>query len=510
MRTLQEAAAAAEVYSPAEERFNRRRRTAGLVAGPLACLALLAVPVPGLAPEAHRMAAVLVLVGVLWVTEALPLPVTALLGPALAVVLQVAPARTALAPFADPIVFLFIGSFMLAEAMSVHGVDRRLAYSALSWRAIGASGARILVVYGGVATAISMWVSNTATTAMMFPIGLSIVSHLARVERQRGVEVRRFAMAMMLVTSFAASAGGLATPVGTPPNLVGIGFLEHLERVHVGFFRWMAIGLPLALLLSGGVVGWFWLVAARGLVIAESTRAFVDQEIARLGPMSRGERNTLAAFGVTVLLWSIPGVLALTGLGDTELARSYVASVPEGVAAMIGALLLFVVPINWRARRFTLTWEEAARIDWGVVLLYGGGLALGELAFSSGLAQAVGAGVAARLPVETAFTLTVLFTALGIALSEMMSNTAAANMIVPLAIAVARSAHVEPVLPALGATLGASLGFMLPISTPPNAIVYSSGYVPIGQMMKYGLALDLAGFVLIVALVTLVGLLVFG
>jgi sodium-dependent dicarboxylate transporter 2/3/5 len=510
MRTLQEASAAAEAYSPAEERFNRRRRTAGLAAAPLAGLVLLAVPMPGLSPEAHRLAAVLGLVGILWVTEALPLPVTALVGPTLAIVLQVAPARAALAPFADPIVFLFIGSFMLAEAMSVHGVDRRIAFSALSWRAIGASGARILIVYGAVTTAVSMWVSNTATTAMMFPIGLSIVSHLARAERQRAAEVRRFAMAMMLVTSFAASVGGLATPVGTPPNLVGIGFLEHLERVHVGFLQWMAIGLPLALLLSAGVAAWFWFAAARGLVIAESTRAFVGQELARLGPMSRGERNTLAAFAVTVLLWMMPGALAAMGLSETALARSYLASVPEGVAAMIGALLLFVVPINWRARRFTLTWEQAVRIDWGIVLLYGGGLALGELAFSSGLAQAVGTGLSAWLPVETAFALTVLFTGLAIALSEVTSNTTAANMIVPMAIAVARSAGVNPALPALGATLGASLGFMLPISTPPNAIVYSSGYVPIGQMMKYGLALDLAGFVLIVALVTLVGPLVFG
>jgi sodium-dependent dicarboxylate transporter 2/3/5 len=177
---------------------------------------------------------------------------------------------------------------------------------------------------------------------------------------------------------------------------------------------------------------------------------------------------------------------------------------------MIGALLLFVAPTDWRARRFTLTWEQAVRIDWGIVLLYGGGLALGELAFSSGLAQAVGAGLSAWLPAHTAFALTVLFTGLAIALSEVTSNTTAANMIVPMAIAVARSAQVNPALPALGATLGASLGFMLPISTPPNAIVYSSGYVPIGQMMKYGLALDLAGFALIVALVTLVGPLVFG
>ena len=179
MRSLHEAGEAVETYSPAEELFNRRRRNIGLIAGPLALLVILAAPIP-VSLAAHRLAAILLMMVILWITEALPLAVTALIGPVLAIILQVAPARAVFAPFADPIIFLFIGSFMLAEAMFAHGLDRRIAFGALSSRAVGGSPTRILLVYGAVATGISMWISNTATTAMMFPIGLSIVAHLTK------------------------------------------------------------------------------------------------------------------------------------------------------------------------------------------------------------------------------------------------------------------------------------------------------------------------------------------
>jgi sodium-dependent dicarboxylate transporter 2/3/5 len=503
--------AAAEVYSPAEEQFNRRRRTVGLWLGPLMLVALWVAPLP-LAAPAHRMAAILGMVVVLWVSEALPMAATAILGPVLAVVCQVADARSALAPFADPIIFLFIGSFILAEAMFVHGVDRRIAYTALSWRFVGRGAGRILLVYGGVGTAISMWISNTATTAMMFPIGLALVSHLMRLappdERARD-RVRRFALGLMLITSFGASVGGMATPVGTPPNLIGIGMLERISHVRVSFFEWMAIGLPLVVLLFAFLGAFFYLTTARGLSVDERGVELVKQEMAKLGQVSRAERNVLVAFGVTVVLWILPGLLAIAGLDHTGFARGYEKAMPEGVAAILGALLLFVLPIDWRSRRFTLTWDEAVRIDWGIVLLYGGGLAMGSLAFSTGLAEAMGRGITAWLPSHTTTALTVVFTGAAILLSEATSNTASANMIVPVAIAVAQSAGVRPIEPALGATLGASMGFMMPISTAPNAIVYSSGFIPITAMMRYGIILDLAAFVLIVVAVIVLGPLLF-
>ena len=507
MQTFNQAIEAVESYSPAEERFNRRRRTVGLWLAPSVLLSLLALPIP-LPLAGHRMAAILALVVVLCVTEALPMAVTAMLGPILAVIFGVADARGALAPFADPIIFLFIGSFILAEAMFVHGVDRRIAFTALSARFVGSSATRILVVYAAVATTLSMWISNTATTAMMFPIGLSIVNHLVRVaprDERAMSSVRQFALGLMLITSFGASVGGMATPVGTPPNLIGIGMLERIAHVRITFFHWMALGVPIVLVLFVFLAVLFGLTCARGLRVGDGSGDVVRDELRRLGPVSAAERNVLVAFGVTVVLWIAPGLLTIAGLDQAPFARAYEKAMPEGIAAMVGAMLLFVLPVEWRARRFTLTWEQAVRIDWGIVLLYGGGLAIGGLAFSTGLADALGRGITAWLPSHSSFTLTALFTAGAILLSEATSNTASANMIVPVAIAVAQAAGVRPVEPAIGATLGASMGFMMPISTAPNAIVYSSGFIPITAMMRYGIALDVVAFVLIVAAVTLAG-----
>jgi sodium-dependent dicarboxylate transporter 2/3/5 len=497
LRTFHEALEAVETYSPAEEQFNSRRRSIGLVLGPLVFIILLLAPLPVPAP-AHRLAAVLAMVIVFWVTEALPLAVTAMLGPVLAVVLQVAPVRQALAAFADPVIFVFIGGFMLAEAMFVHGVDRRIAYTALSWRFVGTGAGRILMMYGAITTVLSMWMSNTATTAMMFPIGLSIVAHLARTG---GTGARQFALVTILITSFGASIGGMGTPVGTPPNLIGIGMLQRIAGVDITFFKWMAIGVPAVVIMYAFVAFYFYLVGARGVRLGQDSTELVRTELDKLGAVSQGQRNVLIAFGLTVVLWITPGVLALAGLDDTDFARGYAAAVPESVAAMLGAFLLFLLPVDWRGRRFTLTWDQALKIDWGIVFLYGGGLALGELAFSTGLAEAIGKGITSWLSSPGTVSLTLIFTATAIVLSETTSNTAAANMIVPIAIAVAQAAGVRAIEPALGATLGASMGFMMPVSTPPNAIVYSSGYIPITAMMRYGILLDIVGFFVIVGIV---------
>lgn len=505
MHTFHDAVEAVETYSPAEEQFNTRRRAVGLFLGPALLFILLAAPLPIAAP-AHRLAAILSMMVVFWVTEALPLAVTAMLGPVLSVILGVAPARNAFSSFADPVIFVFIGSFMLAEAMFVHGVDRRIAFTALSWKFVGTSAGRMLIVYGAVTTVLSMWMSNTATTAMMFPIGLSIAAHLARTGASGA---RHFALVVMLITSFGASIGGLGTPVGTPPNLIGIGMLERLADVHISFFQWMAIGVPAMTLMYVLLAVQFYLIGARGLAIGEESTALVRDELVKLGPVSRGQRNVLVAFGVTVLLWITPGALALAGLDGSPFGRAYARAMPESVAAMCGAFLLFLLPVDWRGRRFTLTWDEALEIDWGIVFLFGGGLAMGELAFQTGLAEALGKGITSWLPSPTTVSLTMVFTGTAIILSEATSNTAAANMIVPIAIAVAQAAGVRPIEPALGATLGASMGFMMPVSTPPNAIVYSSGFVPITAMMRYGALLDVAGFVVIVGLVLLLGPIVF-
>ena len=507
MQSFHEAVGAVETFSPAEEQFNRRRRTVGLFLAPAVCLIVLFAPLD-LPVLAHRMAAVMALVITLWLTEALPLAITAILGPCLAVVLGITTGRAALAPFADPIIFLFLGGFMLAQAMFVHGVDRRIAYGALALPGVGSSAFRILLVYGAVCTVLSMWISNTATTAMMFPIGLSILAHLSRTSADKD-KVRRYALALMLITAYASSIGGMGTPVGTPPNLIGIGMLQKIAGVEVSFFSWMAIGVPIVLMLFAYLMTQFYFSSVRGFDVAAGSTELVHRELERLGKQTVGQRNVLIAFGVTILLWVAPGLFAIAGVDNSAFARAYADRMPEGVAAIIGAGLLFIIPVDWRERRFTLTWDEAVKIDWGIALLYGGGLALGEMTFSTGLAQAIGENVTSWLPWQSPLTLTLLFTAAAIVVSEAASNTASANMLVPIAIAVSQAAGVRPIEPVLGATLGASMGSMMPVSTAPNAIVYSSGYVPIGKMMRHGVFLDVAAFLIIVATVMLLGPILF-
>jgi sodium-dependent dicarboxylate transporter 2/3/5 len=480
-----------------EESFNKGRQAFGLAAGPLLALAILLMP-SALAPEAQRVGAVLALMIVFWMTEALPLPVTALLGPTLCVILGVATAQTAYAPFADPVIFLFIGSFILAEGMIVHRLDRRLAFTALASTWVGSSGLRLVVAYAGVTCFLSMWMSNTATTAMMFPLGLAVLSELGR-ERQGDRHFQRYAMAMMLVTSFSATIGGMGTPVGTPPNLIGLGLLRATAGIDVSFTAWMIVGVPIAIATMASLFLWFLVPRSRGIVLGRDTVRAVADELRKLGPMTRGERNVVFAFAVTIALWVLPGVFSLA-LGQTHAATRRLAVLfPESVAAVAGALLLLVIPVSWRERRFTLTWPEASRIDWGIVLLFGGGLAMGRLSDSTGLSAALGHGIAARFPDAGVVGLTLVFTGIAVIMSETASNTAAANIIVPTAIAVSQAAGVSPLEPALGATIGASLGFMMPISTPPNAIVYSSGYIPLGAMVRNGFLLDVIGYIVVVA-----------
>jgi sodium-dependent dicarboxylate transporter 2/3/5 len=500
MRRFHSASEYGETFSPAEELFNRRRRTVGLFAGPLLFLAILLAPMPGLADNAHKLAAILALMIVLWMTEALPLAVTAMLGPTIAVLIGITNVRTAFASFADPIIFLFIGSFILAEAMFVHQLDRRMAFSALASPWIGSSAFRLLVVYAFLGAGLSAWMSNTATTAMFFPLGMAVLAEVGR-GRSGDKVFQRFAMTMMLVTSFAASIGGMATPVGTPPNLIGKGLLLKNANIDISFAGWMALGVPLVIVMMGALSAWMLYPAARHMRLSESATASVKEELRKLGPAGRGERNVIFAFGFTVLLWTLPGLLTLI-LGQAHwLTARMTALFPESIAAMIGALLLFVLPINWRTRKFTLTWDEASNIDWGIILLFGGGLAMGGLADSTGLADSVGRWVVSFVPEAGTVGLTMVFTLVAVLMSEAASNTAAATVVVPTAIAVATAAGVSPLEPALGATMGASMGFMMPISTPPNAIVYSSGFIPIGTMMRYGVVLDVVGYITIVTFV---------
>lgn len=491
-----------EVLSPAEERFERLRHQAGYFLAPFVFFVVFFAPLD-LKPEAHNLAAIISAIIVLWICESLPMPVTALIGASLCILLKVAPAKEVLAPFADPLMFLFIGSFMLARAIFLHDLDKRFAYGVLSLKWIGARPSRILFAFGAVTAFISGWISNTATTAMMFAIGMSIIGFLFKQEKETGIKINRnYATALMLITSFAASIGGLATPIGTPPNVIGLGFIRQILGAEISFFKWMMLGVPVVIILYFFLYFYLNKLAPAGVKEIEGSAEMIQREKNKLGAWTRGQKSTIIAFGVAISLWIFSGLLALFVGDASPIYKAVNSRLPEAVGALIGAVLLFLLPGN-EAGEKAITWERAVEIDWGVVLLYGGGFALGVLSFQTGLADGLGRGLTSILPVSGGLGLLIMATLVAVVVSETTSNTASANMVVPVVIAIAQAQGADPLIPALGATLGASLGFMLPVSTPCNAIVYGSGYIPLMKMVRYGILLDIVGAIVIIIMVSL-------
>ncbi|MDI1240323.1 MAG: DASS family sodium-coupled anion symporter [bacterium] len=493
-----------ELEAGGKTKFDVWRNRAGFFLAPLVFLVIWLVPMPSLKPEAHSLAAIIAAVVVFWICESLPMPVTALIGAALCIFLQVADAKSVLAPFADPLIFLFIGSFILARAIFLHDLDKRFAYGVLSLKWIGAKPSRILFAFGAVTAFISGWISNTATTAMMFAIGLSIIHFLFKHEKQTGIKINRnYATALMLITSFAASIGGLATPIGTPPNVIGLGFIRNLLGAEIPFFEWMLIGVPVVVVLYIFLFVYLNYLAPAGVKEIPGSAEMIARERAELGRWTRGQKSTVIAFALAVFLWVFSGVVALVAGDSSPIYKTISTRMPEAVGALTGAMLLFFLPGNAKGEK-AITWAEAQKIDWGVVLLYGGGFALGVLSFQTGLAESIGKNLTTLLPLSGEFGLLVASVIVAILLSETTSNTASANMVVPVVIAIAQAQGIDPFVPAIGATMASSLGFMLPVSTPCNAIVYGSGYIPLMKMVRYGILLDIVGAIVIIALVSII------
>lgn len=486
-----------ELLSKAEKRFDQARQTMGLFLGPVIGLLILFLPLP-LESRAHRLAAILSWVVIYWITEPIPIPVTALLGPIFCILASVGQARETLAPFANPVIFLFIGSFLIAEAMIVHGLDRRIALVILSRPSISTSPPLLLLVIGGISVILSMWVSNTAATAMIFPIAVGLLSTVAHTSGKGDRHnLSNYSAGFMLMVAYGASVGGIGTLIGTPPNLIGVGLISQQTGVKISFVKWMEFGLPLVIAMYGILfLLLYFLHPAKGVEL-KATSEYILEERRRLGAFKAGEWNSAAAFSLAVVLWMAPGAIALLSGTDSAAYLWFDAHLPESVVAMLASALLFILPVDWARRRFTLDWNQAQQIDWGTILLFGGGLSLGDLMFKTGLAGVMGHGLIDIFAIKTLWGLTAAAIASGILVSELTSNTASANMVIPVMIAMAQAIHINPIPPALGACLGASYGFMLPISTPPNAIVYGSGLIPITKMIRAGILFDLLGFVVI-------------
>ena len=494
-----------QVLSPKEERFERARRTVGLFLAPAVIIVFLLLPLD-LDTSQHTLAAVLLGVVTLWITEAVPIPIGGLIGIALIVLLGVGDADTVLAPFGSSTVFTFIGAFIIAEAMLRHGVARRFAFRMLAVKGVSKSTARTVIAFGLVTAVLSAFVSNTATVAMLLPTAIAILGTLANLMKGQGADREGFdplklrvGVALMLMLAYGASVGGLLTPVGSPPNLIGRGLIEKATGEKISFLEWVLGALPICALMFVILAVVLLLLNKPEVKKLEGIEEYVAGERQKMGAMSRKEKNTLVAFATAVTLWIAPGIVGIIAGDDSKAYEEVTTHLDEGIVAILAASLLFVLPTDWPKREFTLTWSEAKEIDWGTIILFGSGVIFGTLLADTGLAETIGKSGAETFGVDSTFTITVFAVILSILVSETTSNTASASIVVPIVIPVAAAAGVDPFIPALAGTFAASFGFMLPVSTPQNAIVYGSGVVPITKMVKNGAIFDVLGAIIIIA-----------
>ncbi len=474
-----------------QEGPSRLKQKVGLFAAPALAGLIYLIPFRDLPDNAHLLAAILTWVVISWITEAIPLAMTSLLGAAFCVAAGLGSVKSVFAAFAHPIIFLFIGSFFLAEAFVVHKVDRRFAVWVLSLRWVNAKPMGLFLAMGFATALLSMWISNTAAVAIMVPIALGILSTL----RQEAMPLP-YEAGMMLLLAYGAAAGGIATMIGTPPNLIGVGLLSHQAGITLSFFEWFSIGFPLTLVMFFLIYGMLtWLHPPPRSFPALSQQIFNTREAQ--GPWTRGQWNTCLAMGLAVVCWIGPGLLAIALGRDAEIVALLNARFPKELVPIFAAGLLFILPTNFRTGEFTLSWAQAKNINWGTILLFGGGLAFGHLMVETGLAKICGQGLVNIFGGDTLWNLTAVAIGAALVLTEIASNTASASMLVPVVIAIAQAADVSPIPPTLGVCLAASLAFVLPVSTPPNAIVYGTGLVPIQNMLRAGLLLDMIGAVLV-------------
>ena len=453
----------------------------GLILGPIWVIVTQVMPAPaGMEPAAWHCVGLALLLATWWATEAIPIPATSLLPIPLAPALGIADLKGTAASYANPTIFLFLGGFLLGIAMQRWNLHRRIALRILN--VVGQKPKQQIAGFMLATGFISMWVSNTATAIMMLPIGMSVVSLFANADSG---EVKRYATALLLAIAYSASIGGIATLIGTPPNAILAGYLSSEQNIELGFAQWMVVGLPVSIAMM--VVAWWWLT--RGgfkLQLDDGSGNVIGDELAKLGKLSPAEARVGIVFLLAALAWVTRPLLndwGIEWLSDTSIA-------------LLAGVALFLIPSGNERYRPLLLWEDAKDLPWGILLLFGGGLALASTISGSGLAD----WIANQLNVFGTLPLILLIGAIVLViifLTELTSNTATAAAFLPLLGALAMSLGVDPLLITVPAAIAASCAFMMPVATPPNAIVFATGHMKIQSMIRAGFFLNLTGTILV-------------
>ncbi|MGC3948625.1 MAG: DASS family sodium-coupled anion symporter [Chryseolinea sp.] len=475
------------------------KKYATFFAGPL-CGALLLAIVPDdfISPVTGKVLAMAAWMVIWWISEAVPVAVTAFLPLVFFPLLGIMNMKSVSAAYANPIIFLFLGGFLLASALEKHKLHERIALNLI--RVTGTSGNGIILGFMISTGFISMWISNTATAMMMLPIAASVINLVRTSDQQKPHEMppdeRNFALGLMLMVGYAATLGGLGTIIGTPPNVVFAGLLEEFYDQKLDFGKWMLIGVPVATALLFSTYFMITQLLFRNRIAhVKGSEVLISSRLAELGSIRREEARVLIIFAITCFLWIFQEAL------NAYVFRHDILN--DTNVAMMGGLLMFLVPADASRREFLLTWRDTANIQWGILFLFGGGLALAAGLENAGIIQALGKWISEGNVYSGWIVFGLIIVTVG--LSEVMSNVALVQIFVPVVFGMADGLGVAPVLLAMPVTLSASIGFMFPIATPPNAIVFSSGYIRIKDMFWAGLVLDVVSILIIlIASLTLI------
>lgn len=481
-----------------------RRQIVGLFLGPILFIVVLQfLSFDGMSSEAQAILASTVWIATWWVTEAIPIAATALLPIILFPLTGGLELGDTTSAYGDDIIFLFMGGFIIALAMERWNLHKRIALTIIN--IVGTSLNRLILGFMIATAFLSMWISNTATAMMMIPIGTAIIykmkesaDHNSNNVSQK--ETKEFSKALMLSIAYSASIGGLGTLIGTPPNALFAGVVDNLFNVTISFATWMLFGVPIVIVLL--TIAWFYLVkVAFPLDIDEfpGGKSVIDEEMNEIGGMSTEEKTVLIIFSLTALAW----------ITRSFILEDLLPGIDDAVIAITGALVLFLIPARNNKGEFIMDWETAKRLPWGILLLFGGGLAIAAGFSDTGLAKWIGEQMTGLQGLNFVFIVAIV-TAIVILLTEISSNTATATMLLPIMASLAAAINVHPYSLMIAGALAASCAFMLPVATPPNAVVFGSGYLKIEDMAKAGIWLNVVSVIIITVAIYLLLPITFG
>lgn len=458
-----------------------------LFAGIALALAAFLMNPFGLDAAANKAVAVAVVMVTWWITEALPMPAVALLPLILLPLFNISTMEETTKAYSNPVIFLFMGGFMIGLAIEKWNLHKRIALAIV--QQTGTSGNRIILGFIIATSFLSMWLSNTATTMMMFPIALSVIA-VMREHEQTGSSLANFSMVLMLVIAYASNIGGMATIIGTPPNVAFVAFIEKKYNYTIQFVDWMLVCTPMVVLLLAALY-WVlakWMFPSR-IKSSKEASLFIREELQKLGRMSTAEKRTLFIFLLTALLW----------IGKDPINQLGILKLDDSMIAIFGALLLFAIPSGQTENNkpaMLLAWSDTSKMAWGILLLFGGGIALANALEKVGVMAQIGQWLASFSHIN-GFALLIIIVVISIFLSEVMSNVAQVIVFAPVLAALADALHLDPLLLGIPMTLAASAASMMPMGTPPNAIVFSSGHIKLKDMIKAGFVMNIVSIILI-------------